>query len=71
MFRELRLGIFFYLSAMAGAVVGYLWVYFPHVRSGDPDSEARDAALMAIGGAFAGGWTWLAYKYNRGRLKGQ
>lgn len=65
MFRELRFGLGLYLSALAGAALGYLWVSFPHVRSDDIDAEAREAAVMAVIGAIAGSAAWLTYKYSR------
>jgi hypothetical protein len=69
MFRELRYGVLFYLSAMAGAVLGHSTVSFPRVRSGDADAEAREAAIMAVIGAFAGAVAWLAFKYRRERRR--
>jgi hypothetical protein len=62
MFRELRYGVVFFLSAMAGAVAGHLIVSFPRVRSGDAGAEAKQAAELAIVGAIAGGCAWLFFK---------
>jgi hypothetical protein len=62
-FRELRYGVWFFLSAMIGMFVG-VSVLVPPVRSGAIDYQIHQDVIAAVIGAIGGCVAWLVYRYN-------
>jgi hypothetical protein len=63
MFRELGYGVLFYLSAMAGAIVG--GIFWSGAISHGPEEHILWLVQGAIGGAILGGGAWLWYMYGQ------
>ena len=61
MFRELRYGVMFFLSAAAGGWLGLTLVTRP--RGGTIESQMQEDVTAIVCGTLAGSFAWLAYKY--------
>ena len=56
-------GVYFYLSAMLGGLLG-MGLFTPAVGSGEPDSDLLPLVAGAIVGSSFSSLAWLVFKYR-------